>query len=269
MAVDSTLVDEIVCGFNRPPGTASGKLVLHLSNTSLTEFAFDKLLYLCGPATLSWYNAIATEPEQRNLLLSWMLREGCLRVSVQTGDRWQPVSLIPHVGGAVSVDRVIDLDLDGITGETLEIKLEGTTGLWRLDEVSMDWSAHEVGRTIPLALVALQNENSPMPTQDVLEKDDQYLALYPEDWVTARFTSPENPAEGRYTYVLTAGGHYYNWPKQVGERDQRPLVRKILATPLEGSRRFLNEWRTEYQKLTPPEAPSTLPVPSPGGVPDS
>ena len=163
------------------------------------------------------------------------------------------------------MDRVVDLDLAGISGDILEIKLEGTSGLWRLDEVSMAWSSDEVGRTIPLTLVSMQNENSPLPTDEVLEKDDQYLALYPDDWVTARFASPENPAAGRYTYVLTAGGHYYNWPKEVGERDQRPLVRSILATPFEGSRRFLNEWQTEYQKLAPPAAPASLPVPPLGG----
>jgi hypothetical protein len=269
VAVDSTLVDEIVCGFSRPPGSDAGKLVLHLSNTSLTEYAFDKLLYLCGPATLSWYHSIATEPDQRNLLLAWMLREGCLKVSVRTADRWQPVSLIPHVGGAVSVNRVVDLDLAGVSGEILEIKLQGTAGLWRLDEVSMDWSVQEVGRTIPLSLVSLQNENAPLSTHEVLKNDDQYLALYPDDWVTARYASPKTPALGRYTYVLTAGGHYYNWPKQLGELDQRPLVRSILAKPFEGSRMFLNEWQTGYQELTPPVAPATLPIPPLGLEPDS
>ena len=240
----SGLRDGLVLEFRKPASAKAAKIVVTGTNTKLAVFAFEHIFKMKGENRLQWYQRLENDPVERMKFVRFMLREGMLRVSVWHGDKWVEQAAIVDVGPLITKPQVALLNLDGLDGDAVKIKLECTTDLWKIDQVYLDYSSdadvtvHEFSPTS--AITDDGRDVSELLAQD----DDQYYAMMLGQSAKVLFDIPPAPPGINRTYILKTKGYYHQWFDSHGE-DHVAEVDRILAEPMYGSKVFLPLWKEQ------------------------
>jgi hypothetical protein len=242
LALDRNLRDGIICAFPRPESSRAAKLIIVGRDTYLAVFAVGELFSLCGPNRMAWYHALNTDPQERAKVLSWMMREGGLQISVWDGQTWVGKGWLPDVGPRATNQRVAPMDLTGVGGDTVIVRIESATDLWLIDQVTIDFSPDEPIQVTPVALRSAITDHQDTISARLATVDSTYYATLPGDHAILSFAEIPVVPEMERSYLLTSSGYYYSWAPD-GISDQRAALEKILAEPLLGNRRYLPEWR--------------------------
>jgi hypothetical protein len=242
----SGLRDGLVLEFLKPTAAKTAKIVVTGTNTKLAIFAFEHIFKMKGESRFQWYQRLENDPVERMKFVRFMLREGMLRVSAWHRDKWVEQAGIVDVGPLITKPQVALLDLNEIGGDTVKIKLECTTDLWKIDQVYLDYSSdadvtvHEFSPTS--AITDDGRDVSSLLAQD----DDQYYAMMLGQSAKVSFDIPPAAPGVNRTYVLKTRGYYHQWFDSHGE-DHVAEVDRILAEPMYGSKVFLPLWKEQKQ----------------------
>jgi hypothetical protein len=239
---DEKLRDGLVLEFEKPPVARTAKLVVHGINTTLGVFAFEQLFKLKGDGQLRWYQRLERDPAERAKMIAWMKREGMLHVKVWQNGEWVEQTALLDVGPRISKDQIAVLDLSQISGDTVKLKLESATDLWRINCVYLDYSAD-----LPVEIAEINPANAVdelgKDVTDLLRRDDDryYVTMKGQH---AELTFDEAPARAglQRHYAVRAKGYYHHWFNTQGE-DQAALLDRVLTEPLFGSRTFMPVWK--------------------------
>ncbi len=237
----SDLRDAITCRFDRPAGARHAKLVVRCMNSDLGDFGLNRLFSLRGDAKLHWYHELENDPMELRNLFAWMTREGGIEVSIKQSGHWVRAGIIAGVGGRAFGERVIVLDLGPEVGNSLEVKLEGTSGLWIIDAVSIDYS-----KDLPCEMTEAPrrstSSNVGIDAAPLLASDDsQYFRTITDQWVNLSFDTVATRAGMSRSYVLQTRGHYFGWYGQ-DDIDNSAIADRILTEPLYGSKLYFKDW---------------------------
>jgi hypothetical protein len=127
--------------FNKPSKAALGKLVFKAKNTLWFDYMFGEFLEKFGMSFDKWMNKQAQLlPSER--LEKILENDFPLSVYVKRDNEWQLVDYLYTVGPLANRDFVIPIDLSGISGNEVEIKMETGFMFWELDFAAMDFSDH-------------------------------------------------------------------------------------------------------------------------------
>ncbi|MCM2272617.1 MAG: hypothetical protein NDJ18_08710 [candidate division Zixibacteria bacterium] len=238
---ENDLRDAITCRFDRPAGARHAKLVVRCMNSDLGDFGLNRLFSLRGDAKLHWYHRLENDPLELRKLFAWMTREGGLEVSIKQQGHWVRAGIIAGVGGRAFGERLIMLDLGPEVGTSLEVKLEGTSGLWIIDAVSIDYS-----KDLPLDITEAPrrstSSNVGIDATPLLASDDsQYLRTTTDQWVNLSFDTVATRGGMSRSYVLQTRGHYFGWYGQ-DDIDNSAIADRILTEPLYGSKLYFKDW---------------------------
>ncbi len=248
---DADLTDGLDLEFEKPAGATLAKLVVNGINTELGDFAFTKLFQLAGDNKLGWYQQLERDSSERATFLSWMMREGMLHVKVWNGLAWQERAALLDGGPALARDQIALLDVRNIPGPILKVRLESTTDLWRIDRVSIDYSADLPVAVTELSPASAINERGVDMAKDLSGSDDKYYVTIPGQHADLRFTELAPRTGMARSYVLKTRGFYYQWIDAQGP-EKTDMLRRVLTEPRFGQRQYLPEWkkaRVEYGAL--------------------
>ena len=239
---DENLRDGLLLEFQKPSGAREAKLVVTGVNTALGSFALELLCTLRGGDILRWYQQLENEPVERAKLIEFMMREGMLHVKVMQNGMWVDQTPLMDVGPMVEKEQIAILDLTNVPGETVRIKLESTTDLWRINHVYMDYSQDAPVEVVKAELSTATDE-SRNDVADLLRSDDDlYYATIPGQLAHVTFNEvPKKPGMKRW-YVVKSKGYYHLWAGGRGEPKDE-LVDRILTEPLYAARMYMPLWR--------------------------
>lgn len=65
-----------------------------------------------------------------------------LKLYLKEGNAWVQHGFIPGGGPFINEDRVVTLNLAGVVGDTVEIKLNPPMGFWALDYIAITYQAN-------------------------------------------------------------------------------------------------------------------------------
>ncbi len=135
------LHDTIYVAFPKPIDASSVKLIVNCCNTPLASHLLWKLAELRGERLEEWYE-LWKYPDALKLLDIWNNREEIfqLQVFVFTNGSWNRRGEIAGGGIYIPEERVVPLDLAGVEGDTLKIRLTPPVGFWRLNSFAVDYS---------------------------------------------------------------------------------------------------------------------------------
>jgi hypothetical protein len=251
-AIDPTdeadLRDAITCEFSRPDNARRTKLIVRCMNSDLGDYALNKLFSLRGPSKLAWYHQLDTNPFELRKLANWMMREGGLEVSVWQNDHWVRAGAIAGVGGRAYGDRMIAIDLGPQADDIARVKLEGTSGLWKIDAVSIDYS-DDAPIKLTEATLRSTATNTGIAATPLLSSDDKgYFRTITDQWVDLIFDTVATQDGMHRSYILQTTGHYFGWFGQ-DEKDNSVIANRILTEPLYGSKLYFNDWLAAHTKV--------------------
>ncbi len=175
---DPILKDTISLSFEKPQNATSARLVVSGKNTMWLDFMFVKFTDLFGNRYDNWKEKRNQKSQEE--LLKWSFDQGMpLAVYIETASGLKFADYFNLPGPMADKADVLNLDLSGVTGDKVNIKLVAGLLFWDIDFAAMDFSDdHELVKTI-VPLSSATDENMKNVSQLLLRDDDLYL-IQPE-----------------------------------------------------------------------------------------
>ena len=196
--------------FDKPDNSNKAKLYLTAKNSVWLDYIFGKFNEQFG----LYYGTF--QKEQQYLSSEEMNRWGNaqnipLSVLIKTKRGWQLVEQIKTVGPMAMRNMAIPIDLNEITGNMVQIKLETGFMFWEVDYVGMDFSENidlKINHINPSEAIDQKGNNV---TALLLENDNKYF-VQPNigDEVVVKFYVEDYDTELNQTVFLKNRG-YYNY----------------------------------------------------------
>jgi len=232
------LTDGIILTFDKPAGASIAKVALNYKFSLLSEYPMAIISKLTGEKLADWYQALNSNPSEAAKWRAFGQRLLRLYLLVWDGSKWVGQGIFSPPGPWIARDVIKTIDVSGIAGDTIKIKLLSTTGLALIDWVGMDYSADEPVIATELSAMTAVDANGIDVAPEILATDDDYLVLEQGDYAYLSFDElAANPGYDR-SYVVKAEGYYQPSMAAAGEA-QDELVEKLLTDYPYAARYFL------------------------------
>lgn len=129
------LRDGIELTFARP-ATDALQLVIDGQNTVWAAQLMSEMVAAHGRLTAAWYDP-ATTVQASAPMLRTQREQGFLTVSIWNGETWQSAGEVWEAGPEVAKRQVLPIDLRGIAGATVRVRLESAPAMWSIDYVGL------------------------------------------------------------------------------------------------------------------------------------
>ena len=192
-----------------------------------------RFLELYGEDVGKTYAAVRTPGPVYQMLMAWNEREELyrLKIRVEAGDGWKAKGTIVGGGPFVSEDRVYDLDLADVPGDTLRIKLVPPASFWMVNYLAVDYTEDR-----PVQVTEVEAAKAvDGPGRDVREllaaADGRYVVM-PNigDAAEIIYTAPPPNPNLERTFFIKAGG-YYDIHLEAKGPCQNELLHRFLVEP--------------------------------------
>jgi hypothetical protein len=202
-------INELVLHFDKPGGQKSGKLVLQVKNSYWFDYLYGEFTSAFGSYYNQWVKKQKKVPATE--LDQWALEQHIpLQVSLKTPEGWKEVEQLKTVGPLANREVMVPLDLQGVEGGEVVIKLSTGFMFWELDGAGIDYSAER-----PFTVQTLKPfEGVDEKGADVLPvlagEDGKYLDQpQPGNAAVLKYRLPQQPAAGQaLSVVLHTKGYY-------------------------------------------------------------
>lgn len=198
--------DGIIIAFpNEKSGNSS--LIIKAVNTRISDVLFRKIYDFLGKDILRFVYALENDKEIISSLKNW-IKEVSLKAYVWNGSEWEYAGLIYPEATRIPFKKLIRINFDNIRTQSLKIKLEFMTDVWKIDAVSMDFSEVEQikGEQVPLVSATLSGEEI---SNKITSSDNYYSVLLPGDKIDLKFYDEYFSSDTRY--FVNISGYLYEW----------------------------------------------------------
>lgn len=217
---EEDLRDGIILTFEKPEDAEIAKVAVNFLHTDLCDYI---------TTSLHKFKSVVPElPEAlRGLIDPLIMSLVDLHLEVWNGTEWVSEGTFPGPGAYIARDAIQPIDVSGIEGDTIRIKLESSTGLVRIDWVGMDYSADEAVINHELSATTAVDADGIDVAPQMLANDGDYLILKQGDCAYLSFDEiAANPAYAR-SYIVKVKGYYE--PAIAAGEAQEELLEKFLT----------------------------------------
>jgi hypothetical protein len=235
---DTSIVADIRDGIELAflkPATNEARLVVDGNNTPWAAHMMQELVAAHGLETRAWYDSLAAYPALARRLGGMMAREAFLGVSVWSAGKWEHQGYIWEAGPEIVKRQVFPLDLAGVEGDTVRVRLESAPSFWLIDHVAL--GASESGQVEVRELRAESAVDRSGANVAPLISSLDGLQYVMENGASAelRFQVPDVPAGRARSYLVRSSGWYRINAPEIKPPDVA-LLRKVLTEPYGASR---------------------------------
>jgi hypothetical protein len=257
--------NHVTLEFRRPAGT---KRVWLLSNVATGPWGSTQLrtmLGMRGTAVQDWVRALDANPEMQRQLQLWNDREELfhLGVEVQVGDRWERRAVLLGGGPFISETRAVSLDLSGVEGETVRLRVHPPISFWRFEAFELAWEERAATPKVLAARVARDEHGADV--RNLLRGDDGATLDQPEVGAITQLVfdaPPLSPGAVRTVFARTHGWYDVHL-HELGEPETANLAR-LANEPGYAVRRALEDL-VEFRRTG--RLPYTMPRPAVANAP--
>jgi len=251
----SDLRDTLFLNFQKPASAEKAKLVVHGCNTLWASQMLIRMVALCGRYVEQFYKRMNNPGTmvQRDDWDKWT-EIYALHVDILVGDTWVHRGTIIGGGPFMAEERIIPLDLAGVVGDTVKIRLAPPAGFWQLNSLAMDYSPE-----VPFEMQEISA--STMVGHDgrdlcaVLDSIDKNYYVMPEVGQHAVFTFPvPESTSGNERVVFAKVSGYYEMHLNARGPFRYDKIKRILSEPdyvvkfsLEEFHKWHNEMITKFR----------------------
>jgi hypothetical protein len=200
---------------------------------------------MAGRDLENWYGELNSSAASRGELMGAIIREGALTIEIWNGSDWQYGGFVWEVGPSLSKDLAVAVDLKNIGEDTLKVRLGSTAGLWMINSVKVDYTAHEATVMTEISPESAVTQTGTDVSHLLAREDHEYYVMPTmQDRAELIFTAPARSAGLDRTIMLKTSGYYKLHITPEG--DPRPeLLTRLLTEPgaiSSFSTKLVNEW---------------------------
>jgi hypothetical protein len=200
--------DGLVLRFVRPAGASAVHLLLEGNNTPWSAALMGEWVAARGAGVEAWYDSLNANPRLARALGQRVAQEAFLGVWLRVDSGWTRRGLFWEAGPEISKRQVMHLDLRGVRGDTVEVRLEAPPAFWWIDAVLLEAARYERIRVHRAPAMTGVAHDGIDPRAGLAATDDRYLTLEPGQWAELTFVAPATPAATERSYVLSSTGWY-------------------------------------------------------------
>jgi hypothetical protein len=256
--------NHITLEFARPPGATRVFLVSNAATGQWGSHMIRTMLGMRGNRVHEFYAAINDSPLYRQQLLEWNRREELFELffEVRRGDEWVHQDFIPGGGPFISESRAIPVDLAGVTGDRVQIRLHPPIGFWSLNSFHLAWEEAEASVT-ELTPESGSGVGGASVVNALRAVDSLYLD-FPDrgDRTTLAFKAPPTRPGMERTVFAETRGWYEVHLHDLGEPDLA-AIQRLTVEPGFVVRRALREF-AEYERTGVMQGVPAMPAGSDG-----
>lgn len=219
---DENGINSITLEFVKPSGASSATLHIRAKNSMWLETVSSKVHEMFGER----FNTFSEKRDEvpGDKLIRWQLDQKLpLSVFVEKKNRWEFSDYFNIAGPAALRDDILPLNLEGITSDTIKIKLETGFMFWEIDYVAMDFSVSGPLHYVTVPATSATANNDLEIKQVIAGSDNTYFVLDEQgDEAVLVFDSPELKDDSRSVFLHTRG-YYKVLRDQTGPPDKKTL----------------------------------------------
>jgi hypothetical protein len=252
--------NHITLEFRRPPGSTRTWLLANVATGSWGGAQLRTLLGMRGTGLDAWSRAIDASPAFQRQLREWNEREELfhLGVEVQVGDRWERRGWLLGGGPLHSETRAVALDLAGVEGDVVRLRVHPPISFWRFEAFQLAWEERTATPVLLRARTARDEEGRDV--RRLLLEDDAATLDQPHVGAMTRLefdAPPARPGTVRTVFARTHGWYDVHL-HDVGAPETENLAR-LTYEPGYAVRRALDDFvafrrtgRIPYAAVPPP-----------------
>ncbi len=205
---DALLKDTLSLTFEKPLNSSSSKLVISGKNTMWLDYIFGRFSDLFGKRYNNWKEKRNKKPAGE--LLQWQFDQGMfLSVYLETDSGLRFVDYYNLPGPMADKEDILLLDLSGVSGNKVNLKLVSGMLFWDLDYIGMDFSADQALNKTVIPVSSAIDENNKDVASLLREDDTEYL-IQPDGNNATSITFPALPVlkGASRTFFLHTRGNY-------------------------------------------------------------
>jgi hypothetical protein len=228
-AVAADIRDGLLLTFPNP-GTQRARLVVDGHNSPWASYLMQKFVAAHGRETQAWYDSLETRPELARGLGVMLAQEAFLGVSVWSDGGWHTQGLIWEAGPEIVKRQVFSLDLSGVNGDSVRIRLESAPSFWLVDYVALDASASDPIQVREILPQRAVNQRGIDVAARVRAQDREYYVMEHGDGALLSFAVPPRVPGRARSYLVRSTGWYRIHTPESGPPDTR-ILSQVLDTP--------------------------------------
>lgn len=213
--------DAVDISFSRPVNSDNARLLLRAKNSFWLDYTMGRFFDMFGNKYQSWYARQSAAGDQNP---DWSGKQGIpLSVYLKRDGKWQYVDSYAIVGPIADRDIVMPLDLSGITGDKLEIRLECGAFFWDIDYAALDSTPQ---KQVKESILPLRSaiDNTGKDVRDILmADDDRYYTQNMGDHAYLEYDVPPLQTGMERTLILHSKGHY----QKLRDPQGKPNIAKL------------------------------------------
>ncbi len=227
------LKHEIIFKFPKPKDAKKVKLLVNAGTAQWGEYMLKEMLDIRGNKVDTWYDDINKKGIEMLKLYQFVEREELfiLKANILENGRWINRGSISAGGPYIDEDRIIELNTENVTGDTLCIKLSPPFGYWKFDYAGVIYESSAPVNVTELQLTYAADEKGKDLKTSLSGIDGNYYSM-PEmtNYANIEFEVPA-PVENmkRSLFLKTTG--YYEIHLKKDKPEQTELIEKIYNTP--------------------------------------
>lgn len=213
----------VILTFKKPIGKNKVKLIISGKNSNWSGYIYNEFNGLFGAGINSWKkkqdnaDSQAMEQWQKDQALPMM-------VYLKNGKDWKYADYFSLVGNTASRDMIMELDLAGITEETIQIKLETVYRFWDLDYAALDFSENEIQSSLFLNPVKAEKTDSTNEINNLITIDKKYTHLKGAEGISLEFDQTTSDKNMAVSYFLVGNGYYHSLKQYEGKTKTLELM---------------------------------------------
>lgn len=219
--------DGIILRFEKPEDCSKAKLVIRAKNSLWLEHVTAEFHGIFGKHYEKFSERLSERPSDS--LRQVMFNQGLpLSVYLEKEGNWVLSDYYEIAGPMAFRDDVLELDLNGIQGDSVRLKLETGFMFWELDYAALDYTNNQEVTTTTVSALEAIDENG-LDISSLIRTDDQQYYVQPEIGNEAFITFPvPRQSTANRTVFLESKGYYHILREQSGKADLK-LARTFRA----------------------------------------
>jgi hypothetical protein len=240
--------DGLEIEFPRAAGATEARLVVDSRYTAWADYLMSQYISLHGRDTGAWYRALAADPVRARAFVAAIAREAFLDVSVWDGAGWRRQAFIPGPGPELLKRQVVRLDLSGLRGATVRVRLEAAPSMWLIDRVAIDFGPERGFVAKEIAPREARDSGG----RDILANldlaDGQAEVLESQDSMELSFVVDPMPSGRARSYLTATTGWYRIHTSESGDPDWA-LAERLIREPRAMSRHSVARLNEALQSM--------------------
>jgi len=224
---------EITLRFDKPAGANEARMVVNAGTALWGSNMIREMLQMRGDGVGRWHESIDRGGPAMEELTRFNEREELyfLKFYVRRHGEWTFGGWIPGGGPFITEDRVIPIDLSGVDGDAVEIRMMPPKGFWTFDYMAVEFGAGETvtGTPVPLRK-ATTSEGTDILGLLAARDGRRYVMREMGDDAALVFDAPAPVAGMERTVFLETFG-YYEIQIDETQPEKTALIERMLATP--------------------------------------